>query len=623
MLTDNKIFLQQNYPSIYEKLNKEFANKEEIISLEETKDGNQTIKVQKDERSIYLHSKYNPIREAETIIDKLIGNESIDENSYVIFYGLGLGYHIEEFTKKCPDVEFSLYEPSTEIFSRFLDRVNLKELSKKRLDQLNCENDQGAVGKYMRSILKRIEKKVVIYPLPIYEDFFGESYGNFLEVFKIIVMSNRSNLHTELAHQKRWTINSVKNFKYVLSTSNILVEKAGAFKNKPAILVSAGPSLNEEIENLRYIKENGLAYIFSVGSAINTLIHQNIYPDMATILDPSIENQKVYSKVIDLNIKDIPLMFSTSCVNEVVSDYTGELYHIIGSQDKVAPFFLRAKDETKVTMAYDVVSVALTAFQFLFNSGFNPIILAGQNLAFLGQKRHSDGVTYSPNLTEAEEIEKLTVKDVYGQDIITDRGYLTMKDQFEKFIEVIKDIQVINTTKGGAHIEGTKFIELKTVMDTMLKDKVVEDNWLDGKLDIYDKEYLALRIRTMDRSKKKALDITKDYGNTLNKIEKAIDSRNFSNAEKLYIKLDKNLRDIEKNEYYSTFILPMNEVKYKILIDSIDTLNQIKNPHEKGQRIVRDFKSLIDLCIEDIEMLEPIYEEMKENINKYIYTQES
>jgi len=37
------------------------------------------------------------------------------------------------------------------------------------------------------------------------------------------------------------------------------------FKDKPAILVSAGPSLDYEIENLRYIKENGLAYISQSG----------------------------------------------------------------------------------------------------------------------------------------------------------------------------------------------------------------------------------------------------------------------------------------------------------------------------------------------------------------------
>ena len=59
----------------------------------------------------------------------------------------------------------------------------------------------------------------------------------------------------------------------VLSIPNILMEKKGEFKKKPAIIVAAGRSLNEEIENIRHVIDNGLSYIFSVGSAINTLIY--------------------------------------------------------------------------------------------------------------------------------------------------------------------------------------------------------------------------------------------------------------------------------------------------------------------------------------------------------------
>ncbi len=39
-----------------------------------------------------------------------------------------------------------------------------------------------------------------------------------------------------------------ENFKEVLNTPNVLLEKKDQFKGKPAILVAAGPSLNEEIE---------------------------------------------------------------------------------------------------------------------------------------------------------------------------------------------------------------------------------------------------------------------------------------------------------------------------------------------------------------------------------------
>ncbi|MDE6182170.1 MAG: hypothetical protein K2F59_03080, partial [Eubacteriales bacterium] len=34
-------------------------------SLEDTKDGNKTLQIENDGKKIYLHSKYNPIKEAE------------------------------------------------------------------------------------------------------------------------------------------------------------------------------------------------------------------------------------------------------------------------------------------------------------------------------------------------------------------------------------------------------------------------------------------------------------------------------------------------------------------------------------------------------------------------------
>ena len=150
-----------------------------------------------------------------------------------------------------------------------------------------------------------------------------------------MLKNKRSGIRTDYAFQERWILNSMKNFKEVLSTPNILLEKKGQFKDKPAILVAAGPSLNEEIENIRYIKDNGLAYIFSVGSAINTLIYHDIYPDAACTYDPTVNNQKVFEKTKERGIKEIPMIFGSSVGYETLVDYPGNKYHMITSQDTV------------------------------------------------------------------------------------------------------------------------------------------------------------------------------------------------------------------------------------------------------------------------------------------------
>lgn len=612
MLTDNAMYLRDRFPLLYNAIkNREIDNN---ITLEDTRDGNKTLQIKtKEGRELYFHSKYGPIREAQAIIDKFEEKETIDENSHVIFYGLGLGYHIDIFTERYPHVEISLYEPSVEVFNYFLDNNSLKGYSR-NLKTIQCEFDDYSMEQFLSELTKTSDKKTIIMDLPIYERAFPEKHSKFFNRLKEVVKGTRSSLHTNLAFQKRWIINSMKNFGEVLSTPNILLEKKGQFEGKPAILVAAGPSLNDEIENIRYIKENGLAYIFSVGSAINTLIHHDIYPDAATTYDPTERNQIVFEKVKEKGIKDIPMIFGTSVGYETLEDYKGKKYHMITSQDTVANYFLKDKDNKSVAIVQDAPSIAVVTLQLLYNLGFGQIILVGQNLAYKGKARHSEGIHYSSEVTEEESEKGIWVKDVYGNEVLTDEGFNRMRQQIEHYIRNLPNINVVNTTKDGAHIEGTEFIELKEIMDKNLKGKIVEDDWLDGDPTHYDKEYLGVQVRKMDRAKEKALDNNKEYNRILNQIDKNLNNRNFNQAEKLYIKLDKQLRKIENNDFYKTFILPMNRVQYKILAESIDSLNSMKDPYEKGKRTVESFRKFIEICIVDIDIIESTYEEMEETI---------
>ena len=184
----------------------------------------------------------------------------------------------------------------------------------------------------------------------------------------------------------------------------------------------------------------------------------------------------------------------------------------------------------------------------------------------------------------------------------------------ELYIKGFPNLEVINTTKGGANIEGTTFMELEEVMDKYLKEKVVLYNWLEGNKTNYDREYLKSQLEKMDKAYDETKKLVKDYYSALGKILMLIKNKNFNQAEKMYVKLDEVTTKIENNDFFKTFILPMNRVNYKILVNSIDTLNAEKNPLTKGLRIVDSFKNFIELCNKDIEMIEPIYEEMKEEI---------
>ena len=97
-----------------------------------------------------------------------------------------------------------------------------------------------------------------------------------------------------------------------------------------------------------------------------------------------------------------------------------------------------------------------------------------------------------------------------------------------------------------------------------------------------------------------------------------IGNRNFNQAEKAYVKLDNILRKVENNDFFKVFILPMNRVQYELLANSIDSLNEEKNPTEKGRKIVKNFKDFMNLCKENIDNLDEVYNEMKSSIEVFL-----
>ncbi len=616
ILLDNINILRKTHPNTWNTF-KSLENNidKDFIKTEETRKGDKTLYINKNNKKIYLHSRYNPMREAEAIVEKY---KEIRNGVAIIFYGTGLGYHIKLILERYPDIKCYIYEPVPELIYNFLANVDLGGFKRNRLAEISIGLD--SIANSINKFMDLNTEELVIIELPSHKQNFPNEYEKFKEIFSNIVRDKKGSLAVNYRFQKRWIENSMRNFKDVLFTPNIIIENKDQFKGSPAVIVAAGPSLNEEIENVRYIKENGLAYIFSVGSAVNTLVHHNIYPHAATTYDPGEFNQNVFKGIKEKGIKEIPMIFGSSVGYETLENYPGKKYHMITSQDTVSNYYLKDKEDKPINIVQDAPSIAVVTVQLLYQLGFSTIILVGQNLAYRDKERHSAGISYSKEVSEKEMEEGLRVKDVYGNEVLTNEGYNSMRQQIEHYIKELPNINVINTTKGGAHIEGTEFIELKEVINRELKEEVVEEDWMDKGQTNYDREYLKLKLVNMDRAYEEVLKINKDYYNVVDTIDRLIVNRNFAQAEKMYTRLNRELERLENNDFYKIFILPMNRVEYKILVNSIDRLNIERDAYKKGLEIIKNFGRFINMCIREIEELKPIYDKMSADIIKICNT---
>lgn len=605
---ENMEILKESFPDVWAKMSElEGKLDKDLVKTISTRDGTQILKVGKQ----FIHDKKVPLSEAENIIKQF---NNVKEHSDILFYGMGMGYHIKAFVDQYPGLSFSIYEPVPEVFYQFLCNADLKQMPLHLLKNIYIENCPEDPNIFCGQYVRKISNSVMVIDLPAYRTIFPDKHKTFFAEFEKQINERRLSVATNSTFQKRWTINSLKNFIQVLNSPNILVEKKGYFRNKPAILVAAGPSLEEEIGNLRKIKEDGLAYIFSVGTALNSLIQRQVYPHAACTYDPSEENQIFCKEVLEKGIKSIPLIFGSTVGYETLAKYPGPKSHMLISQDSLAAFYLNAVNQERVESINDATTIAIITLQLLYKLGFNPIILVGQNLAYLDGKNYTAGSTYpSQEAIQPEPNNAVLVKDVYGNEVFSNHSYIRMRQQIENYLSHYTDINIINTTKYGAHIEGTRFETLDTII-SQLNHRVVEDEWLESEKIGYDMEYLIKQNHIMNDAHAKVAQLLEKCKLNLDNVRQLADSGNVRRIGQSYEQFNLSMDELRNNQFFATFITPMNRVELEFLILTVSDISRETDPIIKAQLMEQHFRPFLLNCEQDIISISPFFQEMNQSI---------
>ena len=91
ILIDNLNFLTERFPQLWQAIKPLEGKVFPALEVTTARNGMPTLKVEKDGKSLYLHSSYNPEAEAERFVDQFTG---VEKYRHVFFWG-GLGYHVE------------------------------------------------------------------------------------------------------------------------------------------------------------------------------------------------------------------------------------------------------------------------------------------------------------------------------------------------------------------------------------------------------------------------------------------------------------------------------------------------------------------------------------------------
>lgn len=608
MLIDNRQILKRKNTVLFERLEKIDNQIVQDIEILPSKKGGNTLTVHLNDKIIYFHSKYDPVKEAATFISQF---NDLKEYEHILFIGTGIGYHIQQILADNTHLTFSIYEPNIHILKNYLEVQNLNSFKEKRIEQIfNKISDIRDIDKF----ISRYTRKSLIIIWPVTQQLFADQIEEFKKIMVKLLKKERINISIDSKFQERWVINSLMNFPIIASTPNILLgANKNYFEGKPVLIVSAGPSLSLDIDYIRKIKEEGRAYIFAVGSAVKALIANSIVPDAFCSYDPSVNNYTV-AEDIKINNLEIPIIFGSSIGHETLNEYPGKMIHFITSQDNLSKHFINPDE-----VILDSPSIAVMTLQILVKLKASPIILAGQNLSYHNNNRYAQEIKYehiSNELNEKEIKNQLYVKSVDGSNVPTNETFLLMKTSMEFIIGLSENSKVINTTKYGADIQGTSYIPIEQVMENVLvKKNIVNANWLNLN-NTYNLITLYNRFKELEIEYKKFKKIINEIFSIIIDFQ-AIEKKNiYSNIQPLFEKFDLLYEKLKENLFFILIITPMIKVQYKVYRNRVNEVIICTNPSKKVFLFNAIQGKYIKSIMAALKMIEPIFEKVSNKINQ-------
>lgn len=562
------------------------------IKVLPTKNNLYTLQLSINGTFYYLHSIYDPEKESNNLIQKLI----TDYYDIIFCGGFGLGYYImtlfnnyKKYFGKLIIIEKNLY-----ILKIALSLFDFSNIFKSDKFEILFENNDEIIG-LNNILINSITKKVYTFIPQIYYQIDYAFYSNIKNLVESYLSRKNINIATLTRFQNLWSYNIIKNHKKFLYSKGI-----NSFYNKytnlPSLVISAGPSLNSTIELIK--RNQNYFIIIAVDSIFQTLIKNNICPDFVVTVDPQFINYKYFEynnyfrSILVAEISTFPL---------IIKNYKGPITFF----SPIFPFAKWLESYTSEKGEIDMGgSVSTTAFDFAFKLGTNPIILIGQDLAFIQDRTHTKGsyiekywtLRYNRFTTSLNGIYKyihnnlfLKIKSNNNQLVNTDKRMMIFFVWFEnKMRNIQNEVKVYNTSINGAKINNMSVDPLSKILkennfNDISKTKNELKNFNANYNNVNFSSFLK-EIKLISKNLTELEVITLDSIQTAELLYQLIKNKSKKSMHYLLKKLDENddkLRELSKVTNFLSLLL--QDKIYSIL-------EEYENYHTEEEKLSEDLK---------------------------------
>ena len=443
-------------------------------------------------KGVLLHNKINPLIEAAEIF-------GMCENTPVaihLIYGLGLGYLFQVASAKSNGTVI-LYEPDLNILRTAFGLVDFTQDILKLNVFITDNYEDVCEYIYKKSNTKNTP---LLLTTPEYRELNKDLFEKLVTDLQQEV--GRFGLDLKYTKERFYSLlTSIINNIPKLIKEVPIGEFKDYYKGKTAVVISAGPTLDRNLETIKKYRDNII--LISVGPAMKTLIGNNIIPDFLCI----IEANDCSKQIAGLDLKDVNFITEPFSNPNLRKFDFKKTYSHISSNFPVNSFWCSIAGinnneySSKGTVSYTALNIARLL-------GCSKIVLVGQDLAYIEGQCYSKNSAYkdlictynktsgkweitakdfenycmslanddNPEIRKQKALKRINdlnkslyyVKGINGDMLPTESVYAAFIKPLSDYTKIYPDREYINTSLVGAQIDGFKNIPLEEALKDTL-----------------------------------------------------------------------------------------------------------------------------------------------------------
>ncbi|MGC6175018.1 motility associated factor glycosyltransferase family protein [Lacrimispora sp. 38-1] len=413
-----------------------------------TSDGYQVCRIKKEGTYEYLADRIHYEAQIQKLLDTL---EGIRFDSLIFLFGIDTGAYLDQLKKcLCAKNMVIIFEPNRSVFKQFPahlgDNIHLVFYEEELIKQIFDE-----------TISYKNINNIYFHAFGNYETIYKKEYDRLIEHLDWTIMNAASQIHLAKRFKNIFIKNMIANMK-MIDEATPIHRYLSTNTDVPAIIVSGGSSLDQNIKDMLKYKDKLKDYFIITGSrTVNALVNNGIMPDMIVTVDPVDANYEMMKDHLDLNV---PLAFYEYSNRYLLKDYKGEkiLISLLFSHTIKGMEHLKA--------VYCGGSVSHACIDIANMLGCSPILLAGQDFAHTNNKHHADSALF-PYDSSVRYDTQILIKDIHGNPTATSITLDSFRRNLEYYISRYKDrprVRFINCSY-GAEINGAPHRELSEILE--------------------------------------------------------------------------------------------------------------------------------------------------------------